>query len=160
MVDPSPWLTPRQQRVWRAWMSLRSSLPNALNRQLAAASGLSLSDYETMVCLSEADESTLRVSDLAAVLGWERSRLSHQLRRMHARGLLDRRACPTDGRVTFVTLTEKGFETLRSAAPGHAQIVRELLFDDLSEAELATLEGFFARAEQRLAPADQPDQAC
>lgn len=156
MAHRSPWLTPEQQAVWRTWMGLRSSLPNALNRQLAAASALSLADYEVLVCLSESSQGRLRVSDLAQVMGWERSRLSHQLRRMQERGLIERLDCASDGRVAHVALSCEGRRAIDAAAPGHAQTVRELVFDGSSDDELAVVAAFLDRLTDRLGDAEQP----
>lgn len=157
MTHRSPWLTPEQQAVWRTWMGLRSSLPNALNRQLASSSSaLSLPDYEVLVCLSESSEGRLRVSDLAQVMGWERSRLSHQLRRMQERGLIERLECPTDGRVAHVVLSREGRRAIDAAAPGHAQTVRELVFDGSSDSELAAVASFLDRLTDKLGDAEQP----
>lgn len=153
MADDSPWLTPRQQQIWRAWMSMQDRLPTALNRQLASSSALSQSDYAVLVCLSEADEGRLRVTDLAARIGWERSRLSHQLRRMAERGLLARQDCPEDGRVSYAGITASGLEAIRSSAPGHARAVRSLVFEGADEDELAAVVRFLTRAEARVAAA-------
>ena len=75
----------------------------------------------------------LRVGDLAAQIGWERSRLSHQLRRMEERGLTERRASTEDGRTTNVVLTARGRQAIAYAAPGHVDLVRSLFFDPLPE---------------------------
>ena len=107
-----------------------------MNRQLQAESGLSLSDYDVLVALSDRDEG-MRVSDLAAQIGWERSRLSHQLRRMEERGLTERRPSAEDGRITNVALTPSGRQAIEEAAPGHVDLVRSLFFDALPENLLA-----------------------
>ncbi|MFL0174395.1 MarR family winged helix-turn-helix transcriptional regulator [Mycobacterium sp. SMC-13] len=104
-----------------------------MNRQLQADSGLSLADYDVLVALSGDNGGGLRVSDLAAQIGWERSRLSHQLRRMEERGLTERRPSTADGRTTNVVLTADGRRTIAEAAPGHVDLVRSLFFDPLPE---------------------------
>ncbi|MGV0041972.1 MarR family winged helix-turn-helix transcriptional regulator [Mycobacterium colombiense] len=134
--DTSPkrgWLTPKQQRAWVAYMRVQLRMNYEMNRQLQADSGLSLSDYDVLVALSGDNDEGLRVSDLAAQIGWERSRLSHQLRRMEERGLTDRRPSTEDGRTTNVVLTAKGRQAIADAAPGHVDLVRSLFFDPLPE---------------------------
>ncbi|WP_212814946.1 MULTISPECIES: MarR family winged helix-turn-helix transcriptional regulator [unclassified Mycolicibacterium] len=103
-----------------------------INRQLQADSGLSLADYDVLVALSDNDAG-MRVSDLAAQIGWERSRLSHQLRRMEERGLTERRPSVEDGRTSNVVLTANGRRAITEAAPGHVDLVRALFFDPLPD---------------------------
>ncbi|MDO9397139.1 MAG: MarR family transcriptional regulator, partial [Herbiconiux sp.] len=88
MTDDDPWLSDDQQHAWRHWIALSTALPAALNRQLQEGSGLSLTDYDVLVALSEIPRGRLRVGDLASALGWERSRVSHHVRRMEGRGLV------------------------------------------------------------------------
>ncbi|MFV8243233.1 MarR family winged helix-turn-helix transcriptional regulator [Mycolicibacterium peregrinum] len=138
--DTSPkqgWLTPKQQRAWVAYMRVQLRMSYEMNRQLQADSCLSLADYDVLVALSNVGDDGMRVSDLAAQIGWERSRLSHQLRRMEQRGLTERRASVEDGRTTNVILTEMGQQAIEEAAPGHVDLVRRLFFDPLPENLLA-----------------------
>lgn len=137
-TDDDPWLTDAQQRVWRQWLEVGHRLPAALNHDLQAGAALSLPDFDVLVQLSESGEGRLRHSELAAALGWERSRLSHHLRRMEARGLVAREDCADDGRGTFAVLTAQGRTAIRNAAPDHARHVRDLVFDHLTAAELHT----------------------
>jgi DNA-binding MarR family transcriptional regulator len=134
-VGPTPergWLTPKQQRAWVAYMRVQLRMNYEMNRQLQADSGLSLADYDVLVALS-GNEAGLRVSDLAAEIGWERSRLSHQLRRMEERGLTERRPSAEDGRTSNVVLTANGRRAITEAAPGHVDLVRALFFDPLPD---------------------------
>jgi DNA-binding MarR family transcriptional regulator len=138
--DTSPkrgWLAAKQQRAWVAFMRVQLRMSYEMNRQLQADSGLSLSDYDVLVALSGDHDQGLRVSDLAAQIGWERSRLSHQLRRMEERGLTDRRPSAEDGRTTIVVLTARGRQVIAQAAPGHVDLVRRLFFDPLPDNLLA-----------------------
>ncbi len=142
MTDDTPWLDERQQRLWRGWIALTTQLPAALHRQLQADSGLSLQDFEVLVRLTEATDGRARVTDLANAAGWERSRLSHHIKRMEGRGLVQRQECCDDGRGAFVVLTPSGRDAIERAAPGHARTVRDLVFASLSDAELDIVTGF------------------
>jgi DNA-binding MarR family transcriptional regulator len=77
-----------------------------------------------------------RVTDLARLLLWERSRLSHHVTRMERRGLVERVECPEDARGAFVAVTAAGRSAIGHAAPGHVRAVRRLVFDGLSSAEV------------------------
>src|SRR6478609_6119895 len=113
------WLTDEQQRAWQAWMRVMLRLQYEMNRQLQDDAGLTLADYDVLVALSNAPECRLQLSDLAATVGWERSRLSHHLLRMVKRGLVDRLPSENDGRATDVVLTSAGRAAITQAASGH-----------------------------------------
>ncbi len=143
------WLTDEQQRVWRDYLAMASRLETAMNRQLQSDSDLSLSDYDVLVALSE--RGALRMNELAEVLGWEQSRLSHQVRRMRGRGLVERHGSDDDRRGATVDLTSSGRANLEAAAPGHAQLVRSVLFEDMSAAQLRAFGAVVAKVAARLA---------
>ncbi|MFM9373706.1 MarR family winged helix-turn-helix transcriptional regulator [Streptomyces sp. Da 82-17] len=139
-MDPeAPWLTDQQQHIWRSWLRMNAELPAALHRQLQADSELSLPDYDVLVQLTDTAEERVRVLDLARALRWERSRLSHHIKRMEGRGLVRREDVPGDGRGAFVVLTPAGRSTIERAAPAHVRHVRSLIFDAVEEDELAAL---------------------
>jgi DNA-binding MarR family transcriptional regulator len=104
-----------------------------INRQLQRDNGLSLADYHVLNALSNAPDHKLRVTDLAALIGWERSRLSHHLRRMSDRGLTKCVQAADDGRATDAVLTKKGMNAKSEAAPGHLTLVRKLFFEPLPD---------------------------
>ena len=110
-----------------------------MNRQLQNDSDLSLADYHVLNALTGAPDGRLQVSDLAALIGWERSRASHQLRRLCERGLIERVPSKEDGRATDATLTKAGSEAIAAAAPGHVDLVRRMFFDPLPDELLAPL---------------------
>lgn len=143
----SMWLTDDQQQLWRAYLAMTAGLQAAMNRQLQADCGVSLADYDVLVALSE--RGAMRMFELGALLGWEQSRLSHQLRRMRERGLLERRGSDDDRRGATVELTPAGTSALASAAPGHAALVRQVVFDGMSAAELRALRSLTRRVLQR-----------
>lgn len=133
------WLDEAQQRAWRSYVRMHGRLSAQLNRQLLADSDLSLADFEVLVQLTDVPERRLRTGQLARELQWEKSRLSHHLARMAGRGLITREECRDDGRGTFVVLTAAGAAAIEAAAPGHVATVRELLFDGLTDEQVATL---------------------
>jgi DNA-binding MarR family transcriptional regulator len=139
------WLDEREQSAWRGYTQMERRLTKVLGQQLVRDAGLSAADYELLVPLSEAAEDQLRARDLARMVGWEKSRLSHQLTRMEQRGLVERRECPTDARGAFITLTVAGRAAIEGAAPQHVEAVREHFMDLLTEAEIAVLTGITGR---------------
>ncbi|MFG1709427.1 MarR family winged helix-turn-helix transcriptional regulator [Nonomuraea sp. M3C6] len=144
------WLSGREQRMWRAYNDMCRYLVQALDRQFAAA-GLSSADYELLVPLSEAPEQCLRARDLGRMVHWDRSRLSHQLRRMEQRGLLKREGCSDDARGVTVSLTPEGRKAIEVAAPGHVETVRRLFVDELTPEEVDMLTAISYRVLSRTA---------
>ncbi|MDX1889416.1 MarR family winged helix-turn-helix transcriptional regulator [Mycolicibacterium sp. 050158] len=142
------WLSEDQQRVWRNYLAMTTELQAEINRQLQRDCGLSLSDYDVLVAISEL--TACRVKELGDRLGWEQSRLSHQLRRMQARGLVDKRGAEHDRRGATVELTDAGRSALASAAPGHAELVRALVFDGVGAGELRALDRWTSQVLSRL----------
>jgi DNA-binding MarR family transcriptional regulator len=134
------WLSEDQQRVWRNYLAMSAKLQMEMNRQLQRDRGLSLADYDVLVALDERD--ACRVNELGDRLGWEQSRLSHQLRRMRSRGLIERHGADDDRRGATVELTDAGRSALASSAQGHADLVRDLVFDGIGPAELRALDGW------------------
>lgn len=133
------WLTQEQQHHWRDYLVGSSRLTEALGQQLERDAGLSLGEYEVLVRLSEAPDSTLRMSTLARELAHSRSRITHTIHRLQVAGLLERRACPADGRGVNAVLTPLGLARLAAAAPGHVDAVRTHLVDLLTDAQLEVL---------------------
>ena len=133
------WLTSEQQRVWLAWMRIALRLDYELNRELSEDSDLSHPDYHVLVALGNARDGRVQLTDLANTIGWERSRLSHHLQRMTARGLTERTPSATDGRATDAVLTPAGRRALARAAAPHAEAVRRLFFGALSGEDLPVL---------------------
>ena len=131
------WLTPAEQRAWRAYLRTGTLLTARLNRQLQADSGLSLPEYEVLVQLSEAPDGRLRPFQLGLTLDWEQSRLSHLLSRMTRRGLVTRQDCAGDRRGSEIVLTGPGRAAIEGAAPGHVAAVRRLVFDQMDSAQVA-----------------------
>ena len=129
----SPWLSPTQHRAWVAYMRVQLRMNHEINRQLQRDSDLSLADYHVMNALSSAPDHKMQVTELAAVIGWERSRLSHHLRRLSERGLTERVQSADDGRATDAVLTKKGMNAMLEAAPGHAMLVKKLFFGPLPD---------------------------
>jgi DNA-binding MarR family transcriptional regulator len=135
-IDAQPrWLSDDEQRAWRATVHLAQLLMRQLDRELNAH-GLNTHDYEILVVLSEAEESRLRMTELADATSQSRSRLSHQISRMEARGLVRRDDCEGDKRGTFAVLTPQGRDAIERVAPHHVENVRRHFIDRLTPCQL------------------------
>jgi len=151
-MDGARWLDGQEATMWRALQEGWTAMDGALERQLSE-SGLSAADYALLVPLSEADGDLLRARELAGRVGWERSRLSHQLRRMEQRGLVQRSECTEDARGTMIELTPEGRALVEHVAPGHVDAVRRHLVDLLEPGEAEVITAVFQRVRDAARPA-------
>ena len=136
MTSEVRWLTVEEERVWRRWLTLNAQLSATLQRELQDDAGLSMPDFEVLVHLTDSPEGRVRVTDLARLMQWERSRVSHHVTRMERRRLVQRVECAEDGRGAFVVITPPGRAAIEQAAPGHVNAVRRLICDALSPEEI------------------------
>lgn len=137
--SPYAFLDDDEIRAWYAFMKVQLRLRYEMNRQLRDDSGLSLADYDVLAALTSEPTGALAISDLAIRIGAERSRVSHQARRMAERSLVAVGPSPEDRRTTNVTLTDEGRAALTRASPGHIAFVRSVFFDALSPEQGAQL---------------------
>ena len=149
------WLNEQEERAWRALQFMQMRLEGELSRQLASDSGLSYPDYVVLVALTDRPEGRMRLFELAGVLGWEKSRLSHHVARMAGRGLVKKERCDADRRGAFVVVTKRGRKEIEAAAPGHVAAVRRLFVDRLTPNQLAAVG---KAAETVLAALDEPPE--
>jgi DNA-binding MarR family transcriptional regulator len=133
------WLSADEQRAWRAYIESAKVLFDALDRQLQRDADMPHAYYEILVRLSEAEDRSLRMSELAERTLSSRSRLSHAVARLEERGWVRREECPTDRRGQIARLTDRGFDKLGAAAPGHVAAVRDYLIDLLTAQQLEQL---------------------
>lgn len=136
-----PGLTPEQYRSWTTFMHMQEVLRARIEQRLIAHSGLSNADYTVLAVLAGAPKRRMRLADLGATLGWERSRLHHQLTRMSRRGLVERgpMSDADDSRAVQAVLTDAGLAAIRAASRRHARDVRELVVDVLGDDQLEQL---------------------
>lgn len=144
-------LDEHQLGLWKAYRDLYRQLASTLEAQLLRDAGLSGSEYAVLVELLHAPEGVLRARELGAELGWDRSRLSHLVRRMEKRGLIAREECSEDARGSMVRLTDVGRGAVEGVAPEHSEAIRRYFFDPLSSDELETLTAVIPRLLDNLA---------
>lgn len=143
------WLGVAEQEAWRAYINGSQRLAARLEVGLKAH-GASHDDYRILVLLSGAPDDRLRMADLADQSIESRSRLSHHIGRLEARGLVARQSCPSDGRGQFAVLLPEGRALIEAIAPHHVAGVRAWFVDLLTSDELAVIGPAFARIDAAL----------
>lgn len=141
------WLSANEQRAWRAYIEGNQRLLDQLNRDLQTKHNLSMAEYRILVMLSESPDNSLRMSDLADGVLSSRSRLTHQIRRMEAQGMVRRSTCVDDGRGVLAHLTDEGARRHREAAPTHVDSVRRNFVDLLDPEQLNVVGDVFAKVD-------------
>jgi DNA-binding MarR family transcriptional regulator len=143
-----------------------SLLQYAVRQQLQAEGGLSYVQFEILAKLTFA-EKQLTMTDLADGVVYSRSGLTHQAGLLERDGLITRHPSPDDQRATIVDITEAGRARVETVLPGHIQVVRDLLFESLSDQDVRTLGDMMSRARDHMrtrpprsaAPRKRPKEA-
>ncbi|MEU0495325.1 MarR family winged helix-turn-helix transcriptional regulator [Mycobacterium sp. NPDC006124] len=144
-----------QLSAWRSFVDMHHHLERHLVKHLQRDFGLSDSDFEVLVNLSETPGGRLRAFELGRLTQWEKSRMSHHLSRMEKRGLVRREA--SDARYPDVVLTDAGRAAIAASAPANAARVRELFVEVVGPERLAVLK---AASDDVLAAIDRHVDAC
>jgi DNA-binding MarR family transcriptional regulator len=139
MAKAPRWLSDEEQTTWRAFLATTQLLDEALDRQLQRDAGMPHAYYAVLVALDSSPDATLRMSDLARLLRYSQSRMTHAVARLERDGWVRRQQCPTDRRGQLAVLTPAGRDALVAAAPGHVTEVREKVFDRLSPTQVTQL---------------------
>jgi DNA-binding MarR family transcriptional regulator len=144
--------------MWRGFVAMRRSLDRALEQRLQADAGISTADFDVLHALSRAEGHRLRAGALADSMGWEKSRISHQVSRMTARGLLERAECPTDARGTWIVLAPAGADALAVSSCGYTEVLQQTFFAPLGAADKRALKALADRllSSERERPAPVP----
>jgi DNA-binding MarR family transcriptional regulator len=148
----APAVSAQEWDAWRAFLDMRTHLDRELERQLQRDAGLSSADYGILNTLSAAKDRRLRARDLGELLAWEKSRVSHQVSRMEARGLVERQECPEDARGTWIAITPEGRRTMLRATRDHGSTLRKYFLDVLEPEELELLQSLSKRVLEAIDP--------
>jgi DNA-binding MarR family transcriptional regulator len=151
--DQQPhWLTPDELAAWVKFVAVVELLPGVLDSQLQHEADLTHFEYFTLAMLSEATDTKLRMTELAAKTNSTLPRLSHVVSRLEQRRYVHRSPCPEDRRATNVQLTDAGWAKVVATAPGHVATVRANVIDPLTERDITDLERIATRMLDRLDP--------
>lgn len=136
--------------AFRMYFETTARLLDRLEKRLKQQVGLTLSEYNTLLLLSEAPNGQMRMGQLAEAIVFSPSRLTYQVKVMTDRGLVNRVKCPADGRAWQAELTSEGRTLFRRASVIHAKGVKELFTDVVSQEQLIQLHKIFSQVSQNL----------
>lgn len=133
------------ENAWIGLLETHKRLTRALDAELEAEYGITLSALEVLGRLAATDGRSLRLSALASSCGLSLSRISRIIDALAARGLVERRCVPSDARAVDGHLTDAGLELVRQAQSSHFAAVQSRFFEQLSDAEIQLLGSVFSR---------------
>ncbi len=149
-----PGLDIAEQRAWQNFLDTTLRLHAAMNRTLAASHKLTLADVRLLDILDHSAAGSARMGDLAEVLVLLPSRVTRQIRRLEANGLVRRTTSPEDGRGVLASITASGRDAVRQAMATYAQAVRVHFLDQLTRSQLAAMGDNCRRISASLKPPD------
>jgi DNA-binding MarR family transcriptional regulator len=130
-------LSPQELRVWHAFQLMHEDVLSRVGHDISQATGLSGPEFGVLSRLAAIGKGQMRQQELAGMMGWDKSRLSHQLTRMSERALIERRNA--DAKTVLVLLTDFGRKKLDAARPIHAESVRRNLLSRLTQEQIDTI---------------------
>jgi DNA-binding MarR family transcriptional regulator len=142
-----------ENELWRSLMRLNGALPHLLGEDLDRSVNLSLSEFAILLVLSEAGASGRRMNDIAVAGGLSPSRVTRVVADLEARGLVAKSRSESDARGNVAIATAAGRTAFKAAYPVQVNRAREILFDQLTPAEVAALARTLSQLLQRVASA-------
>ncbi|MFD2470858.1 MarR family winged helix-turn-helix transcriptional regulator [Amycolatopsis silviterrae] len=144
-------MTPDDWELWNAWVHAQRLLTRELDRGLQRECGITKTEFSVLVTLWRTPGHELRVANLVEALGWEKSRVSHQLTRMEARDLVAP-ARSASGRRTGVSLTSQGRSSVQDALVVHGNNIRRHFLDSLTPAQTSAIRSWAEQTIERIEP--------
>lgn len=132
-------MTDLDSKAWRAFHKIGTSLLPHLGRQITVHSGISGAEYVVLVALSELTVPSVNLNRLAIGLGWEISRMSHQISRMEEVGLVRKTKNLEDSRCFDVSITAKGRRIAEAAIPLQSREINHCFSDVLTKTQMKSL---------------------
>jgi DNA-binding MarR family transcriptional regulator len=149
-------LTEDELELFQSFHLMRRGFDRALDAQLQRDDGISIAELEVLMALVRSPGRRLRVRDLVDAIGWEKSRISHQVTRLAARGFVERQECSEDRRASWIHLTGEGRRVVVRALPKHSATIRRILFDALSADQQEELHRIARRMNTAIEAEDAP----
>jgi DNA-binding MarR family transcriptional regulator len=136
---PDSPLTEQEEAVMRALGRLLVVLPKVLGADLERDQRMTLSEYQALRQLSEAEGRTMRMSELAGCCDMSLSGMTRLAGKLESLGFVRRVRHEADRRGLNAVLTDAGLARLECAWPSHLASARRRIFDHLGSLDLEKL---------------------
>jgi DNA-binding MarR family transcriptional regulator len=130
---------------WVSFLRAHAAITRQLNADLLNAHGLTLSDYEVLLRLSNAEHGMMRRVDLAQSVLLTASGITRLLDGLERAGFVEKASCESDARVSYAKLTPVGRRKLAEAGKTHLAGIEELFTGRFSADELDRLAELLSR---------------
>ena len=136
-----------EMQLWHKWKNTYKMIFGNVVKDMSEQTGLSEGDFGILDRLDLYGEGKLRQQELADLMDWDKSRLSHHLTRMEKRGLVIREPLKTE-RGVEVTITSTGILALQEARPVVSIAIRQHFLDLLTEQDKETITSLAEKAKR------------
>jgi DNA-binding MarR family transcriptional regulator len=133
------------QTTWVRFLRAHAALTRELGARLEAEQGLTMSDFDVLIQLYHAPEHAMRRIDIARQVLLTASGITRLLDGLERCGLVAKRSCESDARVSYAVLTEEGLRKITDARESHSADVDELFGAALSAEEREQLGELLSR---------------
>lgn len=137
--EPPRWLSAEEREGWLFISSIIFNLTRRLENQLQNEAGISFVEYMVLAMLSESDDLSLTMTELAITTNTLPARLSRVVARLEKDGYVRRSLSTEDRRVSICHLLPAGQKKVQEVAPGHVAEVRHQIFDHLTHRQIKQL---------------------
>ncbi|CAJ1317717.1 HTH marR-type domain-containing protein [Paenibacillus nuruki] len=136
-------------KIWHMWKGTFHTIFGRVVKEMSDHTGLSESDFGILDRLILLGEGKLRQQELADSMDWDKSRLSHHLKRMEKRELVVRNPLDTD-RGVQVEITSEGKLALDNARPFLSKAIRKHFFEQLTDQDIEVITKLAERTKEDL----------
>jgi DNA-binding MarR family transcriptional regulator len=135
----------QELRAWRGLLKVHAAVTRELDAELLAEHGLSVSTYEVLMFVADAEDERMRMADLADHVLLSRSGMTRLVDRLVRDGLVERCAAEDDARGAYAKLTPAGRTKLDAARRTHLDGVRRIFLRNLRADEQRELGDLWER---------------
>jgi DNA-binding MarR family transcriptional regulator len=118
--------------AWVRFLRAHAQITRELGARLEADHGLTMSDYDVLIQLYFAEGHAMRRIDIARQVLLTASGITRLLDGLERCGLVAKKACATDARVSYAVLTDEGVRKVEAARDTHLADIDELFGSRLS----------------------------
>jgi DNA-binding MarR family transcriptional regulator len=134
-----PSLSDTEAHAWFGFLLAHATLARQVDADLLAAHRLTSSSHEVLYRLVRAPEGQLKVTELAENVVISPSRVSRVVDDLVGQGLVERRSCESDARISYATLTEEGRRRAAEVEQTFQVALRRRFLDRLDEKDIKRL---------------------
>jgi DNA-binding MarR family transcriptional regulator len=138
-------LDPDEYETWNAVLMLNKVVLAELDTALRRENNLTVSEFDALITLFNADGHRLGMSALAASVMLSPAGMTHLVTRMERDGLVRREVDIDDRRKWFAVLTDEGDERLGAARRTHNDVLRRSILSVTSPSERRVLQRAWRR---------------